>query len=566
MFRKVLTVLFASLFVVGILVADEFELTPWSWTSLKYHCPTWVSINLVNNGSYDYNTFSSVIKFDESEVSISHDSINSFFSTMPTGYIEGDLYKAAWWNVNGGNWDIFAANFILNTVPSVTALFTELNFVDDNWDAVLVFNTEDTDDGLTITSTETPGDTLTEITNATYNFEAYPCFDDWQAPVIKAWAWLDQYSPMAIEGGRLTGIQNISILVLDWINTNGHYWYQWLTKTLANYVPVPSDVDNQYGVDSSTLNVKIDNAANGGTIEYPSIITTAYTGNFTPNEYTWDIEDRWYWIDFSNSNSFEVEQQVTITVTGYDNPNYSSDTHLMTETFTFNTPTNPTISMVNPIDGATFQSTSLSPLVFNTSDAWAGVDTWSIKIEIPTIMSGGTQLMTGYIYSGSDLTFVLNNGFEGTGNEWGYQVSLVPKWDFPENKTITISWFVSDLVWNSVNGSWDFTTRPSCNFYGCNEILDVYIMWWLSTGVYPFTWELLIVTWTNPNSPYPYLTWTNDNILMCGSSRSWAELTWSITIYDRDGTTPINGNTYTWNVLYITWADFTYDNWVITVN
>jgi len=32
-------------------------------------------------------------------------------------------------------------------------------------------------------------------------------------------------------------------------------------------------------------------------------------------------------------------------------------------------------------------------------------------------MSGGTQLMTGYIYSGSDLTFVLNNGFEGTGNE-----------------------------------------------------------------------------------------------------------------------------------------------------
>jgi len=47
----------------------------------------------------------------------------------------------------------------------------------------------------------------------------------------------------------------------------------------------------------------------------------------------------------------------------------------MTETFTFNTPTNPTISMVNPIDGATFQSTSLSPLVFNTSDAWAGVDT-----------------------------------------------------------------------------------------------------------------------------------------------------------------------------------------------
>jgi len=51
-------------------------------------------------------------------------------------------------------------------------------------------------------------------------------------------------------------------------------------------------VDNQYGVDSSTLNVKIDNAANGGTIEYPPITTTAYTGNLTPNEYTWDSEDR----------------------------------------------------------------------------------------------------------------------------------------------------------------------------------------------------------------------------------------------------------------------------------
>jgi len=39
---------------------------------------------------------------------------------------------------------------------------------------------------LTITSTETPGDTLAAITNATYNFEAYPCIDDLQAPVIKA--------------------------------------------------------------------------------------------------------------------------------------------------------------------------------------------------------------------------------------------------------------------------------------------------------------------------------------------------------------------------------------------
>ncbi len=565
MFRRVLFVFLASLFVVGMLMADEFELIPWSWTNLKYHCSTWISINLVNNGSYDYSTFASVVKFSGSEVSIVHDSINTFFSTMPTGYVEGNLYKAAWWNVNGGNGDILAANFTIDTVPTISSSSTELIFVDDNWDLVLVFNTEDTDDGLTITSTETPGDTLAAITNATYNFEAYPCIDDWQAPEIEnSQSWND-YSPSDINGGRLTGIQNINMLVLDWQWTNRHYRYQGLAKTLANYVSAPSDVDNQYWVNSGTLSVRINNAASGGTVEYPSLTTTIYTGTKTPNRYTWDSEDRWYWIDFSNSNSFEVEQQVTITVTGYDNPNYASDTNFMSETFTFNNPSNPNIVMVSPSDGAEFQSTNISPLVFNTTDAWAGVDTGSVRIEIPAITSW-VQLMTGYVYSGSDLTFVLNNGSEGIGNEWGYRVALTPKWEFPSFEEVEISWYVEDLVGNVGTGKWSFTTRPSCDFYGCNEILDVYIMWGINAWVEQFTGQLLVVTWTNINSPYPYLTWANEDILMCGFPWAWAELTWSVTIYDTDGTTPINGDTYTWNVLYITGADFTYNNGVITVN
>jgi hypothetical protein len=67
---------------------------PASGAILKYHCPDTIDIDIKNNGPYDYSTFSSVLKFSGDEVSITHNSISSFFSTMPNGYVDGNLYFA----------------------------------------------------------------------------------------------------------------------------------------------------------------------------------------------------------------------------------------------------------------------------------------------------------------------------------------------------------------------------------------------------------------------------------------------------------------------------------------
>lgn len=568
MLKKSLLIFLFVLFIFGALQANEYELIPSSWTFFKYHCSDSINVSIKNNSPYDYSTFSSVVKFDENDILVTHNSIGSFFNTMPVGYVSGNLYFAMWWNINGGVWDRTAATFNMITQADVSSSSTELEFVDNNWNPVFVFNTSDTDDWLTITSTDTPWDTLSWINNVTYYFEWYPCIDDGQAPEIENSQTWNDYIPSAIYGGRLTGIHDISMLVLDWQWTNGHYWYQGLSEILANYVPVgTNNVDNQYWVNSGTLNVRIDNSANGGSVEYPILSILTYTGTKSPHKYTWDSKDRWYWINFINLNPFEVEQQVVLTVRWYDNPNHFANVHLMTETFTFNNSSNPTINMLTPANGSTFQNTNISPLVFQADDAWAGVDTGSITIEIPAITSGAIQTLTGWIYSWTDLEFVLNHGSIWTGNEWWYEVLLVPKWEFPSDESISVWWFVSDLVWNNRTRSWSFTTRPDCVFYGCNNLLNVYIMEWVfAWGLpYVFTWELLIVTGTNSNSQYPYLTWINQDILMCGFPWTGAILDGSIPIYDNDGNT-INWYLYTWDKLYITGADFTYNNGVITVH
>jgi hypothetical protein len=82
--------------------------------------------------------------------------------------------------------------------------------------------------------------------------------------------------------------------------------------------------------------------------------------------------------------------------------------------------------------------------------------------------------------------------------------------------------------------------------------------------LYEFTGTILVVTGTNLDSPYPYLTWANNDVLMCGYEWTWAILTWNVSIYDSEDNL-INWNLYTGNVLYITGLNFTIVDWVIVV-
>jgi hypothetical protein len=95
----------------------------------------------------------------------------------------------------------------------------------------------------------------------------------------------------------------------------------------------------------------------------------------------------------------------------------------------------------------------------------------------------------------------------------------------------------------------------SCADWWCSDVFNINILWWTHFGPYSFTWWLIIITWTNLSSPYPYLTWVNNDTLMCGRAYTWTMLTWNIWIYDTTGV-QINGAIYTGDILYITWMDW----------
>jgi hypothetical protein len=179
-----------------------------------------------------------------------------------------------------------------------------------------------------------------------------------------------------------------------------------------------------------------------------------------------------------------------------------------------------------------FASPSKSNILkFYISDDWAGVDTWTIIIEISQIESWSDVILTGYIYSWSDLDIQLSWWSEWLWNEWSYVVSLYPKEDFPINTQIDVFVTWADLAGNYIGKVFTFSTRPDCSFYGCRNMTK--IIWPNGIWEWMFTGNVLIITWTNPNSSiYPYLS---GDTLYCGNE-NWTGLllTWNISLYSGD--------------------------------
>jgi hypothetical protein len=204
------------------------------------------------------------------------------------------------------------------------------------------------------------------------------------------------------------------------------------------------------------------------------------------------------------------------------------------------------------------------PLSFDITDDWAGVNTDSIKITMPTIYSGSDLLLTWYTYSWSDLQISLISWAVGTGNAWWYNVKFNPKRNLPSNTLITVTWVVLDLAGSTWYLNMSFTTRPSCAFWWCSEIFNVNIMNGSYSGIFDFSWSVLVVTWIDSKSPYPYLTWENMDVLMCGWPYTGTKLDSNIDIYDTNNN-KINGLFYTWKELYITGMNFVIQDGVIII-
>lgn len=554
---------------------NKLEIVP-NVSTGRYYCPVSISVWTQNNWA-NHTNCQYLIDFDTWNVWLSYLSRWSAFNSTDTVYytwINSNILAVEEKNNSEISTGVICSNLTLTNKTSYPGSVF-LKFVDFWWNDPTESTFLNTNDKLNLSLAG--ADTLTWVVNLDIPFEMCPCILDSQAP----FADTSTFSHPSINGWQLLGQNTVSVLFVDDWGSAWNYRYADNTISTGNYTNVwlPLWMDNQEWANSGTISVLINYSDLYGVsdqfIDIASLSATKYTGTIANRpELTRDNNDRWYWISFLNDTDYAVERPVTITISWYDNALVGNlpcvrSAILGNTTYTFNNYQVPTMTNFSPANGDVFQNPGVSPITLEVRDTWAGVDTGKVWITIPEIMSWWQVLLTGYTYSGTDLIFSWISWTPGLWNSGWYLVSFVPKWIFPTNTWINLTWMVIDLAWYTWTASWSFTTRPDCSFYWCNEILNIYIMTWsyFNWGLpWQFTWELLIITWTNPNSPYPYLTWVNNDILMCGFPYNWTELTWNINIYSADGITIINWDNYTGTELYVTWLDFTYNNWVITVN
>jgi hypothetical protein len=515
---------------------------------------------MINPAAISYNGFESHIRFDSWFVALNHISVHPFFTTSFTGYIKyWFLYKATGGSTVWSNATIQAATFWFKTIQNTTSTSLQFTTVTGG---TIGYDKNTTDDGAVINSSISSLDILTGITNASYTFVPLPCIIDTESPLMS-----NNYPSNNATGIPAGAI--ISFILYDWAwpwagvwpaplgtNNRQHYWYSWWTTTLlSNYQTAPSTVDNQEWVNSWSIvvNLSCPTCVWGSwpyILSWSALNVSPWAGDGSRNRYTRDSQNRWYTVNFNAPAPYEIEKLITVQVTERDNANENGNVHTGNHSFSFNAPVPPTITRLVPSTASNIDPT-IDPITFIFADTWAGVNPNTISISIPQIISWSI-FYTWYTYSWSDLTLTLTGGAAGTGNAWVYEVSFSPKRPFPSNTHIRLTGSVYDYANN--HGSYDqtFTTSMSCADWWCVDFFRLTILWWINIWSYPFTWSIIVVTWTNLNSTYPYLTGSNNDILVCGRPYTWTILTWNIWIYDTTWT-QINGLLYTWTDLYITW-------------
>ncbi|MFZ2150975.1 MAG: hypothetical protein WAZ12_03340 [Candidatus Absconditicoccaceae bacterium] len=563
-FAKNILIINGILIIIGyfsnVFAANpSFDIYPGSGSNLKLHCRYLFNAKL-NAGGQSYNGFDYMINFNSGETNIIHSAVDPFFSSSPAGFIKsGYLYRSYGAATTGSAIDRNLTTFIFYTISNIGSSI--LNFT--NCDGgTIAFGSDTTADCAVVNGYSVGGlDILTGINDATYNFSTLPCVPDIDNPTI---------SNVSISNGstQIPSNQNIFMLINDRQgnptsnvsgpaplenNKRSHYRYSGLNTTLGNYVAAPSSVDNQEGINSGSIKITVTAPSypSYGTyiLSGSSLTISDFTGNGSINKFTWDSEIRGYNISFSPPSPYPVEKQISITITAKDKANELGQTHTGTYSFSFNSPIAPVISMLSP-STTTFISPTLSQIKFYITDDRAGINTGSIKFTIPAIYSGAILLMSGYTYSGDDLTFVLSGGSAGLGSGGDYIVSFVPKRNFPSNTGISITGLFLDLAGTTGSANFSFSTRPECSYFGCSTFLGIDIDGITSN----FDGKFLIITGTNPDGPYPYFTGINNDILMCGPNFTGTSITGNIPLNNTNSQS-ILGIHYTGTQLYITGLD-----------
>lgn len=550
---------------VGSENVNVLSISTWTVYTWKYYCPIDVSV-IANYNWVWFGNCQYWLQFDSSNISLNYVQRWSNFTKTDKNYF-------TWLNNNilyideKNEQQIVNETSVCSTIrlQTTTANITssQIQFVDREGNIPTLNTYLNTNEWLNLANNGE--DTLTWVENLTVNFYACPCQLDNKAPIITSW------SHGFTSADHYTWEQTISFVTYDKWGVSWPYWTHWqyiwwllLSGTLGQYYDsqsVPSWMDNQEWVSAKHIFVKIiDESGNVSTINHHFV---PYSGTSSIPQYTWDGNYRWYKVSF-DTDSFGVEKPVTVVVSVSDNVLsiwWECETSRHTTVFTgvFNPKEAPKIKFLAPQWENINPNAWVEVLVWDT---WAWVDTGSVVIEILPVMSWWQMIMSGSIYSWTDLNFQLTGGSEELWWASKYVVSFQPKYEFAVNSQIRLSWYAMDLVWMEVSETHNFTTRADCTFYGCVNFVDIFsgsinisnlIQW-------QFTGSLIVVTGTV--LPYPYLTWASGDVVMCGPLDESINLDWNIDIYSEWQI--INWQLYQDEDLYVTGLDFAYESGVIT--
>ena len=568
--KKMSKFMYVYLYLIAVLIvfwsfvsANTLSIGSSNTLTWRYFCPINlpVTVNYDGNDNHSFGNCQFWLQFDPSYVSLQYSWIWSNFTKLSQTFFiwNNTLY------VDVKNEESFiyetsvCADVTFNTISSIPQT-TSIKFVDQDGSAPTQSTYENTAEWLNVSHGWQ--DTLTWVQDLTINLYACPCKLDNDKPVITGrfinWSAYNSTT-------HYVWTQTVKVLVYDKdkkASSLRWYWTRW-TKNLANYTWwAPAWMDNQEWINSGTIVVNI---YSGDTViqtltRWNWLTVTAYTWSSNTPRYTWDWNDRWYRVSF-DTNSLSIETPVTIDISVYDNAlDGSGDCHTQAhsskDAITLNQKRPPIITFNSPIGD------NVNPnawVMLTVSDERAWIDTGSLVVEILPVISWGQTIMSWSIYSWSDLTFHLISG--STGLWWAskYEVTFQPMYEFPVSSRIILSGYVEDLVGMLGQKTHEFGTRADCTFYGCVNFVDIFF-WDTSNMVLNwFTWSLIVITWTIAD--YPYLTWLNGDIVMCGPINESINLTWNIDIYSGDEI--INWNVYPYGDLYVTGLDFEYQDGVI---
>ena len=496
--------------------ASEIFIEPSTWT-VKMYCPQTVSVK-INNSDSPISSIDMILTYDSSDIQDENFSINTSEYNSPifneytyNSSIGSDTRKFGWtrlvdWIENATTKHLW--NFSFRNTSWITIVDLDFHAISGvtAWDTNLAYQW---DDKLFVPWW---------VAGAQFHYIVGTCTSDTQEPQFP-----NGNLSIANGANRVVANQTFDFRIIDQSTTYVDYRYPTDDLSLSNYLPAPAWVDNQYGVDSGTIEL---------TIQWET-----YTDNFKLNSInlfdsiasTWTTrhrEDKWYDIHITPLHQFEVEEEIILTMSWYDNTHISKSTrYLWQKTIIFNQPQVPYLIRDNTVtDRSPESSTVVDPdlwrIVFRVADARAWVDSGTLTVEIRTWTISNPNWWILKSYTNEELSMEsVNMTFPSNGvtasnainHSQNYDITLTGYDSLPEDAYIRVIVDGQDLaqspnIFQSPSNRFVFQTRVDCNTLQCFDGIRIYTWWSLSTPFLHYTDpDLYITGWYNPYISWQYL-------------------------------------------------------------